>query len=333
MCEVHRFWIQTLINAMGNFLDHNFWIRAVIINLPVQIFCVKVAELFLGKMKKPGYLITFMILKGAVMCYFQSLGDHISVTGRMIEILTGALGGIAICLLCFYLFEAKPTKILFAIAIAEFTATCCMMPSIVLVNIMEKRTGSVFSWYLRFQMTDMLSWPIELMLFLFIYAFLKKFRETFQNYEIRHNRLIWMIYLCYFLVMQTSQVMEVETGEGFQRGMILPCMMVTAAAILGIAVILARQNKMVKTEGKFLQLELSMMESQYHAMQYQGAYMEECKKLIDSQAVVVFTCPIRKKATIQRWKKELNGLTEERDGNTEIEIIDGKRKVCVMFVG
>lgn len=272
-----------MINGISSFLDHNFWIRIVFASIPVQIFCVKYVELFLGKLKKTGYLVAFMILKGAALTYFQSLGEHISITGKMTEILFGALSGIIICLVEFYLFEAEPVKILFAMVISEFASTCSLIPAIALVNMVEKRAGSVFGWYLRFQMMDMLIWPIELVLLFLFYVFLRQFREPFRKYEIRHSRLIWLIYLCYFLVMQISQVMGVATEDGIQRGMVLPCMMVTVAAVLGITAILSRQNKTLKTESKFLQLELSMMESQYHAMQYQRAYMEECKKLIDSQ--------------------------------------------------
>ena len=272
-----------MMAAIENFLDHNYWIRIVVMNLPVQFFCVKVLELLLGKIKKSGCLIAFMIVKGAIMCYLQALGDNLSLAGRMGEVLIGALSSIAICLLCFWLCEAEPVKILFAMAISEFAATCSLMSAVVVINVIERRPEIIFGWYLRFKLTDMLSWGLELVICLFLYSILKKFKEPFQNYEIRHTRLIWLIYLGYFLLMQTSQVIEIATEEGIRRGLMVPCMIVAAAAVLGLGIAFGRQNEMTKTESQFLQLELSMMQSQYHSMQQQRTRMEECRKLIDSQ--------------------------------------------------
>ena len=272
-----------MMAAIENFLDHNYWIRIVIMNLPVQLFCVKVLELLLGKIKKSGCLIAFMIVKGAIICYLQALGDNLSLAGRMGEVLIGALSSIAMCLLCFWLCEAEPVKILFAMAISEFAATCSLMSAVVVVIVIERRPEIIFGWYLRFKLTDMLSWGLELVIVLFLYSILKKFKEPFQNYEIRHTRLIWLIYLGYFLLMQTSQVIEIATEEGIRRGLIVPCMIVAAAAVLGLGIAFGRQNEMTKTESQFLQLELSMMQSQYHSMQQQRTRMEECRKLIDSQ--------------------------------------------------
>lgn len=51
--------------------------------------------------------------------------------------------------------------------------------------------------------------------------------------------------------------------------------------------------------------------------------------VIANQAVVLFTCPAGKK--IYGLKKKINELTKEREGNTEVEKVEGRMKICVTF--
>ena len=265
------------------FLRDNHWIRMVLINLPLQLFAVKILELLVGKMKHKGYMIGFMLVRTTLLCYFQSLGDQISVSGHLTEIVLGALGSIGACLLCIYLVEAEPIRVLFAIAISELSAMPVMVFSMVVLNWLEKRPEGMFGWYLTFRPMDLLAWIFELLLFIPIYAIMKKIQILFRNYEIPHTRLIWIIYLEYFLVMQTSQLIPIATEDGTRRGMVLPCLIVAAAATLGLVKIFSNQKEKIRTESQFLQLELTMMQSQYQAMQYQRSHIEESRKLIDRQ--------------------------------------------------
>ena len=265
------------------FLRDNHWIRMVLLNLPLQLFAVKILELLVGKMKHKGYMIGFMLVRTTLLCYFQSLGDQISVSGHLTEIVLGALGSIGACLLCIYLVEAEPVRVLFAIAISELTAMPVMVFSMIVLNWLEKRPEGMFGWYLTFRPEDLLTWIFEMLLFIPIYAIMKKIQILFRNYEIRHTRLIWIIYLEYFLVMQTSQLIPIATEDGTRRGMVLPCLIVAAAATFGLVKIFSNQKEKIRTESQFLQLELTMMQSQYQAMQYQRNHIEESRKLIDRQ--------------------------------------------------
>ena len=265
------------------FLRDNHWIRMVLLNLPLQLFAVKILELLVGKMKHKGYMIGFMLVRTTLLCYFQSLGDQISVSGHLAEIVLGALGSIGACLLCIYLVEAEPVRVLFAIAISELAAMPVMVFSMVALNWLEKRPEGMFGWYLTFRPEDLLAWIFEILLFIPIYAIMKKIQILFRNYEIRHTRLIWIIYLEYFLVMQTSQLIPIATEDGTRRGMVLPCLIVAVAATLGLVKIFGNQKEKIRTESQFLQLELTMMQSQYQAMQYQRSHIEESQKLIDRQ--------------------------------------------------
>ena len=265
------------------FLRDNHWIRMVLLNLPLQLFAVKILELLVGKMKHKGYMIGFMLVRTTLLCYFQSLGDQISVSGHLTEIVLGAFGSIGACLLCIYLVEAEPVRVLFAIAISELTAMPVMVFSMVVLNWLEKRPEGMFGWYLTFRPMDLLAWIFEILLFIPIYAIMKKIQILFRNYEIRHTRLIWIIYLEYFLVMQTSQLIPIATEDGTRRGMVLPCLIVAAAATFGLVKIFSNQKEKIRTENQFLQLELTMMQSQYQAMQYQRSHIEESQKLIDRQ--------------------------------------------------
>ena len=265
------------------FLRDNHWIRMVLLNLPLQLFAVKILELLVGKMKHKGYMIGFMLVRTTLLCYFQSLSDQISVSGHLTEIVLGALGSIGACLLCIYLVEAEPVRILFAIAISELTTMPVMVFSMVVLNWLEKRPEGMFGWYLTFRPEDLLAWIFEILLFIPIYAIMKKIQILFRNYEIRHTRLIWIIYLEYFLVMQTSQLIPIATEDGTRRGMVLPCLIVAVAATLGLVKIFGNQKEKIRTESQFLQLELTMMQSQYQAMQYQRSYIEESQQLIDLQ--------------------------------------------------
>ena len=265
------------------FLRDNHWIRMVLLNLPLQLFAVNILELLVGKMKHKGYMIGFMLVRTTLLCYFQSLSDQISVSGHLTEIVLGALGSIGACLLCIYLVEAEPVRILFAIAISELTTMPVMVFSMVVLNWLEKRPEGMFGWYLTFRPEDLLAWIFEILLFIPIYAIMKKIQILFRNYEIRHTRLIWIIYLEYFLVMQTSQLIPIATEDGTRRGMVLPCLIVAVAATLGLVKIFGNQKEKIRTESQFLQLELTMMQSQYQAMQYQRSYIEESQQLIDLQ--------------------------------------------------
>ena len=265
------------------FLRDNHWIRMVLLNLPLQLFAVNILELLVGKMKHKGYMIGFMLVRTTLLCYFQSLSDQISVSGHLTEIVLGALGSIGACLLCIYLVEAEPVRILFAIAISELTTMPVMVFSMVVLNWLEKRPEGMFGWYLTFRPEDLLAWIFEILLFIPIYAIMKKIQILFRNYEIRHTRLIWIIYLEYFLVMQTSQLIPIATEDGTRRGMVLPCLIVAVAATLGLVKIFGNQKEKIRTESQFLQLELTMMQSQYQAMQYQRRYIEESQQLIDRQ--------------------------------------------------
>ena len=265
------------------FLRDNHWIRMVLLNLPLQLFAVKILELLVGKMKHKGYMIGFMLVRTTLLCYFQSLSDQISVSGHLTEIVLGALGSIGACLLCIYLVEAEPVRILFAIAISELTTMPVMVFSMVVLNWLEKRPEGMFGWYLTFRPEDLLAWIFEILLFIPIYAIMKKIQILFRNYEIPHTRLIWIIYLEYFLVMQTSQLIPIATEDGTRRGMVLPCLIVAVAATLGLVKIFGNQKEKIRTESQFLQLELTMMQSQYQAMQYQRSYIEESQQLIDLQ--------------------------------------------------
>ena len=265
------------------FLRDNHWIRMVLLNLPLQLFAVKILELLVGKMKHTGYMIGFMLVRTTLLCYFQSLSDQISVSGHLTEIVLGAWGSIGACLLCIYLVEAEPVRILFAIAISELTTMPVMVFSMVVLNWLEKRPEGMFGWYLTFRPEDLLAWIFEILLFIPIYAIMKKIQILFRNYEIRHTRLIWIIYLEYFLVMQTSQLIPIATEDGTRRGMVLPCLIVAVAATLGLVKIFGNQKEKIRTESQFLQLELTMMQSQYQAMQYQRSYIEESQQLIDLQ--------------------------------------------------
>lgn len=264
-------------------LRDNHWIRMVLLNLPLQLFAVRILELLVGKMKHKGYMIGFMLVRTTLLCYFQSLGDQISVSGHLAEIVLGALGSIGACLLCIYLVEAEPVRVLFAIAISELSAMPVMVFSMVVLNWLEKRPEGMFGWYLAFRPEDLLAWIFELLLFIPIYAIMKKIQILFRNYEIPHTRLIWIIYLEYFLVMQTSQLIPIATEDGTRRGMVMPCLIVAAAATLGLVKIFSNQKEKIRTESQFLQLELTMMQSQYQAMQYQRSHIEESRKLIDRQ--------------------------------------------------
>lgn len=270
-------------SAIEWFLRDNHWIRMVLLNLPLQLFAVRILELLVGKMKHKGYMIGFMLVRTTLLCYFQSLGDQISVSGHLTEIVLGALGSIGACLLCIYLVEAEPIRVLFAIAISELSAMPVMVFSMVVLNWLEKRPEGMFGWYLTFRPEDLLAWIFELLLFIPIYAIMKKIQILFRNYEIRHTRLIWIIYLEYFLVMQTSQLIPIATEDGTRRGMVLPCLTVAVAATLGLVKIFGNQKEKIRTESQFLQLELTMMQSQYQAMQYQRSHIEESRKLIDRQ--------------------------------------------------
>ena len=265
------------------FLRDNHWIRMVLLNLPLQLFAVKILELLVGKMKHKGYMIGFMLVRTTLLCYFQSLSDQISVSGHLTEIVLGALGSIGACLLCIYLVEAEPIRVLFAIAISELSAMPVMVFSMIVLNWLEKRPEGMFGWYLTFRPEDLLAWIFEILLFIPIYAIMKKIQILFRNYEIRHTRLIWIIYLEYFLVMQTSQLIPIATEDGTRRGMVLPCLIVAVAATLGLVKIFGNQKEKIRTESQFLQLELTMMQSQYQAMQYQRTHIEESRKLIDRQ--------------------------------------------------
>ena len=265
------------------FLRDNHWIRMVLLNLPLQLFAVNILELLVGKMKHKGYMIGFMLVRTTLLCYFQSLSDQISVSGHLTEIVLGALGSIGACLLCIYLVEAEPIRVLFAIAISELSAMPVMVFSMVVLNWLEKRPEGMFGWYLAFRPEDLLAWIFELLSFIPIYAIMKKIQILFRNYEIPHTRLIWIIYLEYFLVMQTSQLIPIATEDGTRRGMVLPCLIVAAAATLGLVKIFSNQKEKIRTESQFLQLELTMMQSQYQAMQYQRTHIEESRKLIDRQ--------------------------------------------------
>ena len=424
------------------FLRDNHWIRMVLLNLPLQLFAVKILELLVGKMKHKGYMIGFMLVRTTLLCYFQSLGDQISVSGHLTEIVLGALGSIGACLLCIYLVEAEPIRVLFAIAISELSAMPVMVFSMVVLNWLEKRPEGMFGWYLTFRPEDLLAWIFELLSFIPIYAIMKKIQILFRNYEIPHTRLIWIIYLEYFLVMQTSQLIPIATEDGTRRGMVMPCLIVAVAATLGLVKIFSNQKEKIRTESQFLQLELTMMQSQYQAMQYQRSHIEESQKLIDrqmleiiqrgersekqtqiaeylsdlekayqnihagiycrdwkldsilyveteraqqqgikvtckvqnypedqdgiqcmgkvlvklfeyaiaenekihdpdkkqidvqiniiaNQAVVLLTCPAGKKT--YGIKKKINELTREREGNTEVEKVEGRMKICVTF--
>ena len=424
------------------FLRDNHWIRMVLLNLPLQFFALKILELLVGKMRHKGYMIGFMLVRTTLLCYFQSLGDQISVSGHLAEIVLGALGSIGACLLCIYLVEAEPVRVLFAIAISELSAMPVMVFSMIVLNWLEKRPEGMFGWYLTFRPEDLLAWIFEILLFIPIYAIMKKIQILFRNYEIRHTRLIWIIYLEYFLVMQTSQLIPIATEDGTRRGMVLPCLIVAVAATLGLVKIFGNQKEKIRTESQFLQLELTMMQSQYQAMQYQRSHIEESQKLIDrqmqeimrrgeraekqtqiteylndlekayqnihagiycrdwkldsilyveterarqqgikvtckvqnypedqdemqcmekvlvklfeyaiaenekpvepdkkqidvqidviaNQAVVLFACPAGKKT--YSLKKKINELTKEREGNTEVEKVEGRMKICVTF--
>ena len=63
----------------------------------------------------------------------------------------------------------------------------------------------------------------------------------------------------------------------------MPCLIVAVAATLGLVKIFSNQKEKIRTESRFLQLELTMMQSQYKAMQYQRNHIEESRKLIDRQ--------------------------------------------------
>ena len=264
------------------FLRDNHWIRMVLLNLPIQLFAIKILELLLGKMKHRSYLIGFMLVRTTLLCYLQSLGDQISVSGHLAEIVLGALGSIGACLLCIYLVEAEPVKVLFAIAISELTAMPVMVFSIVILNWLEKRPEGIFGWFLIFRPEDLLAWMFELFFFILFYGIIKKFKKLFQAYEIQHKYLIWVLYLGYFLIMQTSQIVKV-TEEQARLGFVIPCLIVGACAFIGICKIFSAENKKVRTESQFLQMELTMMQSQYQAIQYQRIHIEENRKLIDRQ--------------------------------------------------
>lgn len=270
-------------NVAVEFLKENNWIRMVLIAIPTQFFCVKIMEMLLGKGKKLGYLMAFMMTKMSVLCYLQSFGDNISQMGRISEIMIGAVSSVICCLLSFYIFDAEPVKILFAIAISELAASSAMMFSIAALNVLEKRTEGIFSWYVTFRPEDLAAWGLEQILFMIIFSVLTKFRILFQTFEIRHKRLIWCVYLVYFLIMQTSQVIGIATEEGIRRGIAIPCLIAGMGALTGIVRMLSEQKKKTETESQFLQLELSMMQSQYQAMQYQRAHIEESRRLIDRQ--------------------------------------------------
>lgn len=272
-----------MINVAEGFLKENFWIRMVLIAIPTQFFCVKIMEMLLGKGKKLGYLMTFMMTKMIVLCYLQSFGEDISQVGRVTEIMTGAVSSVICCLLSFYIFDAKPVKILFAITISELASSCAMIFSIATLNALEKRPEGIFSWYVGFRTGDLAALGLEIISFILIFGILKKFQILFQTFEIHHNRLIWCAYLVYFLIMQTSQVVGIATEEGIRRGLVVPCLIAGTGALFGIVRMIGEQKKKTETESQFLQLELSMMQSQYHAMQYQKAHIEESRRLIDRQ--------------------------------------------------
>ena len=271
-----------MTDAIDWFLKDNYWIRMILIDFPTQIFCIKMMEMLLGKKNKTRYLLVFMVIRTTLLCFLQSMGDQISRTGRVTEVIGGALGSIIAVLIAIYVFEEESVKILFAMMISEFVAMFTMTFSIVILNWLEKRPEGIFGWFLIFRPEDLLAWVFELFFFILFYGVIKKFKNLFQAYEIRHKYLIWVVYLGYFLIMQTSQIVKV-TGEQARLGFVIPFLIVGACAFIGICKIFSAENKKVRTESQFLQMELSMMQSQYQAIQYQRIHIEENRKLIDRQ--------------------------------------------------
>ena len=268
---------------MELFLKDNLWIRIVLLNMPVQVLCVKILELFLGKGKRQNCLLAFMLFKMTVLCYFQSMGNTVSWSGRVFEVIFGAVSGILCVFICIYMYETESVKILFLMAVSEVTAACVLLLSVSVVNVMEGRSGQVFNWYAPFRWEDLCGYIPELMIGSFLYTILKKFRDLFGKIEIPNSRLIWFVYLCYFLLMQFSQLMGLASEKGIIRGQIIPCMIVAAGTVIGICVVLSRYQTDTQMESRFLQMQLNLMQDQYCSMQQQKVYMEECSQLIECQ--------------------------------------------------
>ena len=76
--------------------------------------------------------------------------------------------------LSFYIFDAEPIKILFAIASSELAASSAMIFSMAALNALEKRTEGILSRYLSFRQEDLATWGLELILFMMILGILKR---------------------------------------------------------------------------------------------------------------------------------------------------------------
>lgn len=186
------------------------------------------------------------------------------------------------CTLYYNFFQGDILKVLLGAVGSEMIGATVGQVDIMLVNLLEGREdiltfGGEIVWM------DLLLIPIGAILFALIYLPMRSTIRRYRTYEIRYEKILWVLVACYILGTQVTYFIDVRDVQTVMYIWYL-YLLVWVLAVLTVAVLFVRKSRnKLHAEHEYLLLQKDLMVSHYIVVQKQINRMEICQKMIDEQ--------------------------------------------------
>lgn len=266
---------------MLRYLSYGF--RTCVTSAVGQGMGILLLSTLLGRRRSAGPVILYVWCRFLVLLIFMEF----RIWHQNAEVLVLLNGTLGLCSTLGAIFVSKYTfhgdflKIASAIVISEIILEMIIVPSIILVNLLEGRRD-LLALGGKFQWMDLLAIPIEGILYGGVYAGLFPLLRKFRTYEIRHRKVMSAIAAGYVLLSQLlglSDYISDSTSDLLLFVFIYLVMSFLEVALLASAYwIVQRYQKEIRQQRMFLAQQQHRMELYYQGIRDQMRSMEQNRK-------------------------------------------------------
>lgn len=261
------------------------YIRAYIIGISGQAVGVAICSELLRCRKNKKKLFLFLMIKTALTMYLNAFLNYYFLEHAWAVVtntLVTTFVALATWLMFAYTFEGGLLKCNLAMNLSEIIAGTVMLPSVMLVNILQSRQD-LFSFYGEFRMLDLLIIGIEAVLCLLICRLTAQLLKKFRDYKIRYERVWWVIILFYTIFMQAVAMIDLRDGRMFMITMYILYLGCAAVGVTGMILIYRSYTDRIRKRSVYLENQLKLISVHYASVQEKMIQMENCRQTIDNQ--------------------------------------------------
>lgn len=240
----------------------------------------------LTKRRKTWALLVFLYLKPMYMTYVLNtylsyyykdtdwLNPFIAVNALLALVLTvGMLS---------YVFKDDMLKLVISMPICEIPGVIILLVSLMLTNILEGRE-EIFTYGGRLHPLDICIFLFGGLLFAVLYLPARSFLKRFRTYQIRHRKILWIIFLSYYVGSLGTYFSDIKNPQEIFTTWYLFLVLWGVIALIAAGLIYNHYKRNIRTEHGYLLTQQKLMETHYMAVQMQIRRAEEGRKILNQQ--------------------------------------------------